>query len=71
MNLLNCFDEMKLSEYFQELKIMDRETPVCKKCGVVLKLKFKKDNIDKHAWKCSKCGTSQSNDNLVFLQGFQ
>jgi transposase-like protein len=59
---------MKLIEYFQELKIMNREAPMCKKCGVVLKFKFKKDNIDKHAWKCSKCGTSQSIRNVTFLK---
>jgi hypothetical protein len=68
MNYSDVKDEIKLIQFFQELNKLKKEAPMCKKCKVCMPMKFKNDSIDKHAWKCTRCGTSQSIRNDTFLK---
>ncbi len=38
------------------------------KCKVCMPMKLKNDSIEKLAWKCTRCGTSQSIRNVTFLK---
>ena len=72
MEYLDIKDNEKLIKFFQELGIISKMTPLCRKCSVDMKFCAKKDNIDKFAWRCTKngCGSSQSIRKGSFLEGF-
>ena len=72
MEYLECKNELELIKLFQDIGIIGKKAPICKKCNVEMKFREKKDNIDKHAWKCPKnsCGTTTSIRNGNFLQQF-
>ena len=71
MNMLDIKDEAELIKFFQKLKIIREEPPLCKNCNVPMSMRPKNDSIDKFTWKCtksSKCGTTQAIRNDSFLK---